>query len=70
VYLDVVFWHPFDDGNTRAARLAVAWLDAYHGLGFADLVPVFSTPRIAGEVDGAWDLVRTLLASIERRRAR
>ncbi len=63
LYLDVCFFHPFADGNARAARLAVAWLDMRHRIGFANLLPVFSVSRSAGDASTYWDFVRSLLTS-------
>jgi hypothetical protein len=68
LYLDVCFTHPFLDGNARAARLALAWLDVRHRIGFSDLVPAFTVQRVAGDAETGWGLARTLLSAAEAAR--
>lgn len=60
VYLDICFYHPFEDGNARAARLA---LD--HVLTSADFAlhvaePLFVISRAAGDRRVAWSLATVL----------
>ena len=68
LYLDVCFYHPYTDGNARAARLALAWLDLRHRIGFADLIPSFRIARVAGDKPSYWGLVRGLFSAAEAAR--
>jgi len=56
VYLDVCFFHPFDDGNARAARLALDHVLTRAGLALHAVEPLFVVARAAGDHDGAWSL--------------
>lgn len=47
-WLDVLFFHPFEDGNSRAGRLAFHFHAARGGLGFRTLAPIFTLPVPAG----------------------
>lgn len=55
-YLDVCFFHPFEDGNARAARLALDHVLTRHGLGLHTAEPLFLIPR--NVEDGAWQWTR------------
>ncbi|MEH1057918.1 Fic family protein [Micromonospora sp. CPCC 206171] len=72
-YLDVAFFHPFADGNGRAAMLALYFL-LVRDRAVPDLAaPVLRTVRRADDLDGAADLVRlldVLIAATRRRRER
>ncbi|WP_446214044.1 Fic family protein [Micromonospora sp. IBSANI012] len=72
-YLDVAFFHPFADGNGRAAMLALYFL-LVRDRAVPDLAaPVLRTVRRSDDPDGAADLVRlldVLIAATRRRRAR
>jgi hypothetical protein len=48
-YLDVCFFHPFVDGNARAARLIFDGVLAREGVILADVRPLFSSPIPAGD---------------------
>lgn len=65
-YLDVAFFHPFDDGNARAALLALV-----HVLGREDIVlpevGPLQTTRYADDPAGAADLA-SLIGVLNRRR--
>jgi hypothetical protein len=50
-YLDICFFHPFNDGNARSARLAYDFYTFSIGYSFKDLRPLFSLPRAAGRKD-------------------
>ncbi|MEH0822724.1 MULTISPECIES: Fic family protein [unclassified Micromonospora] len=70
-YLDVAFFHPFPDGNGRAAMLALYFL-LVRDRAVPDLAaPVLRTVRRADDPDGAADLVRLLdvLIAATRRRS-
>ncbi|MEU5791476.1 Fic family protein [Micromonospora purpureochromogenes] len=69
-YLDVAFFHPFADGNGRAAMLALYFV-LVRDRAVPDLAaPVLRTVRRADDPDGAADLVRLLdvLIAATRRR--
>lgn len=54
VYLDVCFFHPFDDGNARAARIALDYVLTAAGLALHAADPLFVIGRDAGDARGAW----------------
>jgi Fic/DOC family len=56
VYLDVCFYHPFDDGNARAARLALDHVVTRAGLTLHAVEPLFVVAPAAGDRDGAASL--------------
>ncbi|MFJ3206086.1 Fic family protein [Streptomyces sp. NPDC086989] len=58
-YLDVLFFHPFEDGNARAAMLALAFVLAREGVSLGDARPL-QTTRWADDADGAADLAMLL----------
>ncbi|MCY1069276.1 Fic family protein [Nannocystis sp. RBIL2] len=60
VYLDVCFFHPFVDGNARAARLALDHVITRAGLGLHSVEPLFIIARDAHDTRGAWCLARAL----------
>ncbi|MFF0478900.1 Fic family protein [Streptomyces sp. NPDC004284] len=69
-YLDVLFFHPFEDGNARAAMPAFAFVLAREGAGIDQVHPLQAT-RWADYVEGAADLAMLLgilINSAERRR--
>jgi hypothetical protein len=53
-YLDVCFFHPFADGNGRAARLALDHVLSRAGLGASAVAPLFVVARDAADANGAW----------------
>ncbi|WP_406463286.1 Fic family protein [Streptomyces sp. NBC_00111] len=54
-YLDVAFFHPFDDGNARAALLALTFVLAREQVVLRDVGPL-QTTRYADDAEGAADL--------------
>jgi hypothetical protein len=56
-YLDVCFFHPFDDGNGRAARLALDHVLLREGLALRRAEPIFLIGRAADDPRGAFCLV-------------
>ena len=58
-YLDVLFFHPFEDGNARAAMLALAFVLARDGVSLDQAHPLQVT-RWADDADGAVDLAELL----------
>ncbi|WP_435132432.1 Fic family protein [Actinacidiphila sp. bgisy144] len=70
-YLDVLFFHPFEDGNARAAMLALAFLLAREGVFLRDARPV-AVMRWADDAEGAADLavlLGILTTAAERKRS-
>ncbi|MFE9635105.1 Fic family protein [Streptomyces sp. NPDC006463] len=70
-YLDVAFFHPFTDGNARAALLALCFVLAREGVVLHEVGPL-QTTRYADDAPGAADLavlVALLMAGPKRRRA-
>ncbi|MGW1712872.1 Fic family protein [Streptomyces sp. NPDC002156] len=68
-YLDVLFFHPFDDGNARAAMLALAFVLAREGVSLDQVRPLQAT-RWADDAEGAADLavlLGILITAAERR---
>ncbi|QXE36419.1 Fic family protein [Streptomyces sp. GMY02] len=68
-YLDTLFFHPFEDGNARAAMLALAFVLARERV-FLDQVHPLQTTRWADDAEGAADLavlLGTLITAAERR---
>ncbi|MYY80904.1 hypothetical protein GT044_06415 [Streptomyces sp. SID335] len=65
-YLDVAFFHPFDDGNARAALLALVHVLAREDIVLPEVGPL-QTTRYADDPAGAADLA-TLIGVLNRRR--
>ncbi len=69
-YLDVCFFHPFPDGNGRAALLALAFLLARADITIDQAAPLFLVSRRADDRHGAEGLARlidTLIYATRRR---
>lgn len=49
-YLDLCFFHPYSDGNARAARLAFTWYACRAQLSFKSLGPLFALSIPAGNL--------------------
>jgi hypothetical protein len=60
VYLDVCFFHPFADGNARAARLALDFVVTAAGLILRVGLPLFALSRGAGDPTGLVSLERVV----------
>lgn len=60
VYLDVAFFHPFADGNARAARLAFDHVLTRAGLGVAAIEPVILLQRAGDDYSGAYWLAHMI----------
>ncbi|WP_406423583.1 Fic family protein [Streptomyces sp. NBC_01589] len=54
-YLDVLFFHPFEDGNARAAMLTLAFVLAREGVPLDQVHPL-QTTRWADDAEGAAEL--------------
>ncbi|MFI1031333.1 Fic family protein [Streptomyces sp. NPDC020951] len=68
-YLDVLFFHPFEDGNARAAMLALAFVLACEGVRLDQVHPLQAT-RWADDAEGVADLavlLGILISATERR---
>ncbi|MDN3020548.1 Fic family protein [Streptomyces sp. S.PB5] len=63
-YLDVCFFHPFDDGNARAAFLALAFVLAREGVALDQVGPVRRIARYADDPKGALALAELLAVLI------
>eukprot|EP00658_Telonema_sp_P-2_P067183 TRINITY_DN5611_c0_g1_i2.p1 TRINITY_DN5611_c0_g1~~TRINITY_DN5611_c0_g1_i2.p1 ORF type:complete len:547 (-),score=86.54 TRINITY_DN5611_c0_g1_i2:136-1776(-) len=57
-YLDVCFFHPFDDGNSRVARLLMDFVLTRGGLFLGLCEPLFNLPNRADDFKGAAVLVQ------------
>ncbi|MEU8329052.1 Fic family protein [Micromonospora sp. NPDC048839] len=58
VYLDVAFFHPFDDGNARSAMLALYFVLAREGVILDRAAPLLRTVRQAHDKYGAAGLAK------------
>ncbi|WP_329257266.1 Fic family protein [Actinoallomurus sp. NBC_01490] len=70
-YLDVCFFHPFSDGNARAALLTLAFVLAEEEIVLDQVGPLVQLRRHADDLDGARgtaELVGTLIDGTRRRR--
>lgn len=69
-YLDVCFFHPFDDGNGRVAMLAMYHLLLREHVVLDQAGPLLTTSRRADDAQGALSLARLIqvLAAATRRR--
>ncbi|MET9255676.1 Fic family protein [Streptomyces sp. NPDC003717] len=67
-YLDVAFFHPFTDGNARAALLTLVHVLAREGVVLPEVGPL-QTTRYADDPAGAADLA-ALIGVLNRRRHR
>ncbi len=61
VYLDICFFHPFEDGNARTARLALDYVMTRAGLRLGVAEPVFVIARAADDTRGPWRLAWLIL---------
>ena len=69
-YLDILFFHPFGDGNARTAALSLDFVLARGGVIPEQVAPVFVVSRHADDAAGVVALVRlldVLIASTRRR---
>ncbi|EKX68471.1 Fic family protein [Streptomyces ipomoeae] len=69
-YLDVCFFHPFDDGNARSAFLALTFVLARASVALDEVTPIRRVPRRADDPEGALsfaDLVAVLITATARR---
>jgi Fic/DOC family len=60
VYLDVCFFHPFADGNARAARLALDFVLTKANLTLLDARPIFTLARSPLDPKAIWALWQVL----------
>jgi hypothetical protein len=68
-YLDIISFHPFEDGNARAAGLALDFALARAGIVLDQVGPIVMLTRYAGDRDAALSLVKlvSILACATRR---
>ncbi|HET9953132.1 MAG TPA: Fic family protein [Polyangiaceae bacterium] len=57
VYLDVCYFHPFPDGNARAARLALDYVLTRDGLALHAAEPIFLVARRVGDKHGVYGFI-------------
>jgi hypothetical protein len=57
-YLDVAFFHPYDDGNARLAGLVLQFVLLRGGIELDEVAPILTTVRRADDAEGAADLAR------------
>jgi hypothetical protein len=57
-YLDVAFFHPYDDGNARSAGLVLQFVLLRESVELDETLPIFTTVRRADDAEGAADLAR------------
>ncbi|MBW6435188.1 hypothetical protein KZ829_15720 [Actinoplanes hulinensis] len=57
-YLDVAFFHPYDDGNARLAGMVLHFLLLRGGIELDEVAPILRTVRRADDAEGAADLAR------------
>jgi hypothetical protein len=70
VFLDVLFFHPFDDGNARSAGLAAEFVLAKADVRLDQVGPLWLVARYAHDRAGAQSLVRLVDVLIEATRQR
>ena len=58
IYLDIIFVHPFEDGNARAARLWFTYHTATARLSNPDFSAIRRLPKEPGNIDFYWTFVR------------
>ncbi|GAA1393227.1 Fic family protein [Catellatospora coxensis] len=72
-YLDVAFFHPYDDGNARLAGLVLQFVLLRERVELDEVAPILTTVRRADDAEGAADLARLvhgIAAATRRRRLR
>ncbi|GAA3778381.1 hypothetical protein GCM10022225_77850 [Plantactinospora mayteni] len=69
-YLDVAFFHPYDDGNARLAGLVLQFVLLRERVELDEAAPILTTVRRADDAEGAADLARLVhgIAAATRRR--
>ncbi len=73
IYLDIAFFHPYDDGNARLAGLALQFVLLREQVELDDVAPILNVVRRADDAEGAADLARLIhgvAAATHRRRLR
>ncbi|MEU8659258.1 hypothetical protein, partial [Actinoplanes philippinensis] len=58
LYLDIAFFHPFDDGNGRLAGLALQFVLLRERVCLDEPAPILTAVRRADDADGAAGLAR------------
>lgn len=64
LYLDLIYTHPFEDGNARAARLALELVLRRAGLPTPELQPLERFPKPAGDSEAYWGFVGAIAAGV------
>jgi len=65
-YLDVIFLHPFCDGNARAARLLLEWTLRRAGLPTPRIDDLVLLRKVPGDERSFWRMVRVCAALVAR----
>ncbi|MFO0607338.1 MAG: Fic family protein [Polyangiales bacterium] len=65
-YLDVIFLHPFEDGNARAARLALEWALRRAGRPTPRLEDLVALRKEPGDARSFWRMVRVCAGLVAR----
>lgn len=65
-YLDILFFHPFEDGNARSAAFAADFLLARSGAVLEQVGPMYSIRRWADDREGTLSFVRLVTALARR----
>jgi prophage maintenance system killer protein len=66
LYLDIIFFHPFNDGNARAALLWMIFHCKRSGFSLPDFGTIFSFPFIPGDEKNYWQFSSMILQQIIR----
>jgi len=66
LYLDLIYLHPFEDGNARAARLALELVLRRAGLPTPALAPLVRFPKPAGDASAYRRFLEALAAGVDQ----
>src|SRR5262249_42276824 len=69
-YLDVLFFHPFEDGNARAGSLTLDFALAPQCIQLVQMAPLLMISRFASDRDGALSLVKLISILVQSTRRR
>ena len=68
LYLDLIYLHPFEDGNARAGLLGLELVLGRAGLPTPDLGPLVQLKKSAGDAGAYWEFVGALAEGVARAR--
>lgn len=69
-YLDAIFFHPFDDGNARLARVLLQWQLQRAQVALPSLPMVVALPKRVGNTEDYLRLVRVCAMAVVQRKQR